>query len=196
MRAPLAELGESSSHTGNCCSHTESRLAQHATNTAMTGARHALGRLWCWTITVAFGVVAGSCGGALLGQLLSRISYDYIVRPSDYLQQGLEMGLLAGLVVGACEVVGNESASPGAAIGPRALAGALVVSLVCIGCGAAAGYLAFRMGRLDTSGWRLPNPSRHALLMGADSGLRIGAPIGICAAGAWVLLRRWRCALP
>lgn len=160
----------------------------------MSDADSAVRRLIHWATTLALGLLAGSVGGAMLGQLLARVSFDYIVLSSDYLHRGLQLGLAAGAVVGACQVVGQGRASAGLAIGLRALAAALGVTLLCVGGGVAVAYAAFRWGWLDMSGWRLPNPSRHALLIGADRGLDLGAALGIAGAGAWVLVQRWRCA--
>jgi hypothetical protein len=152
-------------------------------------------RLWAGTLVL--GLLLGTAGGAALGHLLARLSFDYIVRPSDYLAQGWRLGLWAGAVVGACQVVGCSPPVLGSGLaGARALALALAVALLAVAACAGGGWLAYRAGWLDVSAWHLPNPSRHALLIGADLGVRWGAPLGACLAGAWVLWQRRRCALP
>lgn len=149
----------------------------------------AAARLLGWAASVFGTGAAGLLGGALLGTLLARVSFDYVVIPSDVAWRGLQLGLLAGATVGACQVVGRL---PAARIreAAAAAAAALGVAVMGVGAGATIGYAAFRWGWFDTSAWSLPNPSRHALLLGATRGLDAGALLGGLVAGAWLLRRR------
>ena len=151
-------------------------------------------RFRIWALSVLVGATTGASGGAVLGLLLAKISYDYVVRPSDYMHTGLRLGLLAGTVVAACQVAGHVKPSADATTGLLAVCLALVITALGIGLGASLGYTALQLGLLDSSGWALPNPTRHALLLGVDRSLHPSGAVGIAVAAAWVLVNRWRCA--
>ena len=130
----------------------------------------------------------------MLGHLTARVSYDYVVQPWSYLYWGLKIGFAAGAIVGACQVVWRGRPSASAALTTWALALALTVTSVGLVAGALATFGAYHLGWIDTSDWRLPNPSRHAMLLGVESSLHPCAAVGIVCAAAWVSYRRWTCA--
>ncbi len=130
----------------------------------------------------------------MLGHLLARISHDYVVQPGSYLHLGLKIGLAAGAVVAACQVVGHWRPSASGIDAMRGLSWALLVTTGGVLLCAMASYGAYRWGWMDTSHWRLPNPSRHAMLVGVQGSLHVCAALGIAGASVWVLRRRWTCA--
>ncbi len=149
-------------------------------------------RMLIWASTLVIGLTIGAAGGTLLGVALARISYDYVVIPLDFTSRGLQLGLLAGAAIGACQMVGRLPLA-GWRASAEALALALSLAVLGVAMGMAFGYAAFRWDWMDMSGWTLPNPSRHSLLIGAKQGLDLGTFAGIFG-GGWLLLRK-RCAL-
>ena len=132
---------------------------------------------WCVTVSVAGGL--GSLGGRILGYYLYRLSYDYIVIPAEYQDWGLRFGILVGTVLAACQ--GVNSALSYSKLGPIAL-GVLSVGIITglgIGAGTGVAHLFYHQGWWSIASWQLPNPSRHALLVGAVTGRNYGAALGL-----------------
>jgi hypothetical protein len=65
--------------------------------------------LLSWLILVSLGAVLGAVGGLVLGKLLHRVSYDYIVIPQEHQDWGLRFGLFVGTLLAAAQTVGRRS---------------------------------------------------------------------------------------
>ena len=141
-----------------------------------------------WTGTVAVAATAGALLGSRFGAMLYLyISYDYIVVPDDYGSLGLRLGFVVGTALAAAQVVGHRPTPS-----PRRVGVAfLVVGVVAVAFLGGAGWLfveLYEAGVLNTEAWRLPNPSRHALYLGLDTGARWGPLLG-CGIGGVFLWR-------
>ena len=146
------------------------------------------GRFTRWLVTVALLTAAGGALGHLFGRTLRRVSWDYLVLPADYLSLGLRLGLLAGAVVAAVQVVGPRPL-PRLRWTVLAVAVLGLVSVAALGAGGWLSVLIFEGGGMGAE-WELANPSRHALYLGLDAGARYGPLAGTAAAA--VLLWRAR----
>lgn len=140
-----------------------------------------------WSLIVAAVAGAGALLGGWFGDLIHRVSWDYIVVPEDYRALGLRLGLLAGTILAAALVVGERPLPPVGKVA-AAIATLGVVAAVVVAVGGWASVALFEAGRLDTSTWVLPNPRRHALFLGLHRGVHLGPVLGALVAGTFV----WR----
>jgi hypothetical protein len=116
-----------------------------------------------------------------VGKLLYRLSYDYIVIPQEHQDWGLRFGLFVGTVLAAAQTVGRRSPLPVI----RPLLGLLLVGIITgisIGLGGLIAHQIYQWGIWQPANWQLPNPSRHAILVGAMMGRNWGAGVGLILA--------------
>lgn len=144
--------------------------------------RQLIDRLWypwfAWLLVVTLGGILGSLGGLLLGKLLYRLSYDYIVIPQEHQDWGQRFGLFVGTVLAAVQYLGRRSPLPLKNI----LLGLFAVGVITgigIGCGGLIANFLYQQGLWRPVEWKLPNPSRHAILVGAIIGRNWGAGLGL-----------------
>lgn len=134
-----------------------------------------------WFLVVALAGTLGSFGGLLVGKLLYRISYDYIVIPQEHQDWGLRFGLFAGTALVAAQSVGRRS--PFSITKPLlALLAVGVITGIAISCGGLIAHQLYQTGLWQPVNWQLPNPSRHAILVGAIIGRNWGAGSGLTLA--------------
>lgn len=146
---------------------------------------------WILIVVVTGGL--GSLGGWLLGYNLHRLSYDYIIIPAEHQDWGLRFGILVGTVLQACHGRGQSDIKQ---------PWPMVWGLLCVGAitglgilaGTAIAHTVYHQGWWDVSFWKLPNPSRHALLVGALTGRNYGSALGlgVGAIVAWKSGQHWR----
>ncbi len=140
-----------------------------------------------WTGTVAVAATAGALLGSRFGATLYLYSHDYIVVPDDYGSLGLRLGLVVGTALAAVQVVGHRPTPSPLRVGVAFL----VVGVVAVAFLGGAGWLfveLFEAGVLNAEAWLLPNPRRHALYLGLDTGARWG-PLAGCGIGGVFLWR-------
>ncbi|AIE74681.1 MULTISPECIES: hypothetical protein [unclassified Synechocystis] len=141
--------------------------------------------LLSWLVLVSLGSTLGAVGGLVLGKMLHRLSYDYIVIPYEYQDWGLRFGLFVGTLLAAAQTVGRRSPL---ALG-RPLLGLLAVATITgigIGLGAFGSHILYQTGLWQPMQWQLPNPSRQAILVGAIMGRNGGAVVGITLTLLWL----------
>jgi hypothetical protein len=155
----------------------------------MTGERSAGVAIGIWAATVLVGAVLGWVGGHAMGIVLDRLSYDYVVVAEESVLWGVRTGLLAGTLIAAAQSFGPRPlAHPGRALVSVAMV--VLLSAAASALGALVLHLAFRPGEWPFGHWQLPNPSRHALLVGVVAGRDLGAAVGVVAALALVARSR------
>ncbi|WP_228015484.1 hypothetical protein [Synechocystis salina] len=134
--------------------------------------------LLSWLILVSLGATLGAGGGLVLGKLLHRLSYDYIVIPQEHQNWGLRFGLFVGTLLATGQTVGRRSPLPLL----RPLLGLLAVGIITamgIGLGAWIAQTLYQTGLWQPQQWQLPNPHRQAILVGAIMGRNWGAGLGL-----------------
>lgn len=134
--------------------------------------------LLSWLVLVSLGGTLGAGGGLVLGKLLHRLSYDYIVIAQEHQDWGLRFGLFVGTLLASIQTVGRRSPLPLL----RPLVGLLAVGIITamgIGMGALIARTLYQTGLWQPEQWQLPNPSRQAILVGAIMGRNWGAGLGL-----------------
>jgi hypothetical protein len=124
----------------------------------------------------------------VLGKLLHRLSYDYIVIAQEHQDWGLRFGLFVGTLLATAQIVGRRSPLPLL----RPLVGLLVVGIITaisIGMGALIAQTLYQTGLWQPEQWQLPNPHRQAMLVGAITGRNGGAVFGIALTLWWLCYR-------
>lgn len=127
----------------------------------------------------------GAIGGRVLGYGLYRLSYDYIVIPQEHQDWGLRFGLFVGAILTASHKLGRRQ--PLSLI--QLLLGLILVATITgtgIGLGGLIAHTVYQTGLWQPSNWQLPNPSRHAILVGALTGRNWGAGLGVIFTVLWL----------
>lgn len=149
-------------------------------------------RLSRWGATVSALAAVGLAGGALFGVAMEGFSPDYPAVGSEHGLLGLKLGLVAGTVLGACQVVG-ERPPPST---PRTAVAIALLGLLAIGTtGLVFALLSIDALRESYAEWvlrirldRLANPGRYVVYRGLNHAVVFGALLGAAVAGAYL----WR----
>ncbi len=147
-------------------------------------------RLWCGIVAVASAI--GAVSGWAVGELLARISGDYVVAVAGYVAGGLRAGLLGGTVLAASNLM---TAKP--LIGAKGISHALMLSVMagaCLVCASAvAGLLLPFLLDMTAEDYNLAHPRRYALFLVLDRSWLAAVLLGAYAGSHWSW--RKRCSL-
>ncbi|MBD2133996.1 hypothetical protein H6F47_16540 [Sphaerospermopsis sp. FACHB-1094] len=142
-------------------------------------------RLGVYIFIIFVAGLFGAIGGRVLGYGLYRLSYDYIVIPQEHQDWGLRFGLFVGAILTASHSLRRRQ--PLSLV--QLLLGLVLVATITgtgIGLGGLIAHTAYQTGLWQPSNWRLPNPSRHAILVGALTGRNWGAGLGVILTVLWL----------
>jgi hypothetical protein len=149
-------------------------------------------RFLLWLQVVAFFTSVGTALGFLFGRAIYRISYEYIMVPSDFTRLGFHLGLLCGTVLAAFAATGPKP--------PAAFRRVLLVGFITTGTslavstalGALFSVVLYRAGLLPTSTWRMAFPQRHTVCLGLQYGALTGSFLAIALAATIIARHRLR----
>ncbi|GCL39834.1 hypothetical protein SR1949_49640 [Sphaerospermopsis reniformis] len=139
--------------------------------------------VWIFIIFVAG--LFGAIGGRIVGYILYRLSYHYTVIPQEHQDWGLRFGLFVGTILTASHKLGRRQ--PFSLV--QLLLGLVLVATITgtgIGLGGLIAHTAYQTGLWQPSNWRLPNPDRHAIFLGALTGRNWGAGLGVIFTVLWL----------